>query len=312
VDANSELLRQFGKRLKEERLLRGHSQEHLARLAGLDRTYVSDVERGERNLGLQNIAALSAALGLEPSDLLRPGVTDIDGNDVAVIFDPNFHLDCGFVVTSRDVCVAMAQTGRVLGALPLSLFTTVDLKTQSGIVGAVFAAELALQVGAMPNPIEKGHPDVVPTSAANATEEQLRNYPEGLEIKSTLGGVTKDSGLSAGMQRIEKLEGVVWQAHHRDVRALMGLIWDFVGGSPEKLSHPSITGVFYSGTLVEDDWGAISGTTGRNTKVTGMKVSGRRKMASGAIAAIADDRFLHTYAKCLGADILADLTNQFS
>ena len=148
----------------------------------------------------------------------------------------------------------MAST-RILQTLPLTPFTTVDLKTQSGIVGAVFAAELAGQVGEIPNPIEKGHPDIVPRKAIGATEEELRNYPEGLEIKSTLGGVAKGSGLSAGMARIESLTGIVWQAHHRDVRSLMGLIWDFVGGRAGDLAHPSITGVFYSDTLQENDWG---------------------------------------------------------
>jgi hypothetical protein len=64
--------------------------------------------------------------------------------------------------------------------------TTIDLKTQSGIVGAIFAAELAALVGAIANPIEKGHPDIVPIFAAAATEAELRNYPTGLEIKSTL------------------------------------------------------------------------------------------------------------------------------
>lgn len=56
--------------LRRERERRGFSQEHLADLAGLHRTYVGSVERGERNVSVDNIERLAAALGLEPSDLL--------------------------------------------------------------------------------------------------------------------------------------------------------------------------------------------------------------------------------------------------
>ena len=49
----------------------GISQEELAHRAGLHRTYVGSVERGERNLGLDNIHALADALNVEPERLLR-------------------------------------------------------------------------------------------------------------------------------------------------------------------------------------------------------------------------------------------------
>lgn len=60
----------FGNRLRELRLERGLSQEELADLAGLDRTYVSSCERGKRNISLTNIYRLAAALQIQPSALL--------------------------------------------------------------------------------------------------------------------------------------------------------------------------------------------------------------------------------------------------
>jgi len=59
----------FGKRLRELREAKGMSQESLAHEAGLDRTYVSSVERGKRNISLENIERLANALGVRVKDL---------------------------------------------------------------------------------------------------------------------------------------------------------------------------------------------------------------------------------------------------
>jgi transcriptional regulator with XRE-family HTH domain len=52
---------------------KGMSQEALAEAAGLHRTYVSSLERGLRNVGIDNVYALADALGVDPSELFRPG-----------------------------------------------------------------------------------------------------------------------------------------------------------------------------------------------------------------------------------------------
>lgn len=61
----------FGLALRQARLKLGYTQEELADLARLHRTYIGGVERGERNLSLKNIFALSNALKCAPSDLLQ-------------------------------------------------------------------------------------------------------------------------------------------------------------------------------------------------------------------------------------------------
>tara|TARA_Y100000296_G_scaffold64751_1_gene76095 strand:- start:153 stop:380 length:228 start_codon:yes stop_codon:yes gene_type:complete len=70
------LLSLFGKRVRTERLARNLSQEQLASLADLDRTYVSGVERGKRNVSLVNISRLSKALNISMSSLIDFEVDD--------------------------------------------------------------------------------------------------------------------------------------------------------------------------------------------------------------------------------------------
>ena len=67
----TDILVRFGRRVRELRKKKGLSQEALALEAGLDRTYVGGVERGERNISLQNIEKLAKALGAHTSDLMR-------------------------------------------------------------------------------------------------------------------------------------------------------------------------------------------------------------------------------------------------
>ena len=57
-----------GKRVKELRNKLGKSQEELADLAGLDRTYITSVECGRRNISIVNIEKLSNALGVTLRD----------------------------------------------------------------------------------------------------------------------------------------------------------------------------------------------------------------------------------------------------
>ena len=50
---------EFGKNLRKYRLEKKLSQEKLAEIAGLHRTYISDIERGKRSISLDNIGKLS-------------------------------------------------------------------------------------------------------------------------------------------------------------------------------------------------------------------------------------------------------------
>jgi len=56
------VLKRFGANVRTQREARNFSQERLAELADLDRTYIGGIERGERNLGLLNVVRVAKAL----------------------------------------------------------------------------------------------------------------------------------------------------------------------------------------------------------------------------------------------------------
>lgn len=63
----------FARNLKALRLAKGLSQEELAHLADIDRTYISSIERCVYNASIDVVERLASALGVEASDLLlRP------------------------------------------------------------------------------------------------------------------------------------------------------------------------------------------------------------------------------------------------
>lgn len=71
IPQNSSLRQRFAHNLRKVRLERGLSQEAVADLAGLHRTYIGSVERGERNISIDNIERLAEALGCQVTELLK-------------------------------------------------------------------------------------------------------------------------------------------------------------------------------------------------------------------------------------------------
>ena len=68
--ARSQAHAALGRAVRELRVDRELSQEQLAAISGLDRTYVGGIERGERNPAYANLRRLASALGVRSSELL--------------------------------------------------------------------------------------------------------------------------------------------------------------------------------------------------------------------------------------------------
>lgn len=62
----------FGNALRDARQALGYSQEELAYLAGISRTYMSDIEQGKRNIAVDNMERLAEAVGKPLWEMLKP------------------------------------------------------------------------------------------------------------------------------------------------------------------------------------------------------------------------------------------------
>ena len=60
----------FGKRVREMRKSKGISQESLAEMAGIDRSYMGNIERGEKNITLKKAYEICDALDIEIQNLI--------------------------------------------------------------------------------------------------------------------------------------------------------------------------------------------------------------------------------------------------
>jgi transcriptional regulator with XRE-family HTH domain len=65
------ILAKFGQRVREERLKQKLSQEDLADRAGVHRTYIGMIERGEKNITLSNIERIANALGIPLDEMMN-------------------------------------------------------------------------------------------------------------------------------------------------------------------------------------------------------------------------------------------------
>lgn len=66
-----DLVRLFGANVRRVRMAKGLSQEALALEADMKRSYLSDLERGERNPSVRALGRLAEALAVDPADLLK-------------------------------------------------------------------------------------------------------------------------------------------------------------------------------------------------------------------------------------------------
>jgi transcriptional regulator with XRE-family HTH domain len=75
TNAKEQALVAFGAAVRSTRLGKGISQEELAHMSNIDRSYLGAIERGEQNAGLLHIVKIASALGVSTAELMA--VADI-------------------------------------------------------------------------------------------------------------------------------------------------------------------------------------------------------------------------------------------
>ena len=73
-----DVVRLLGVNVRHQRKLKGMTQEQLAAAAEMERSYVSDLERGTRNPSVAALGRIADALGIEPHILLVEGLTSVE------------------------------------------------------------------------------------------------------------------------------------------------------------------------------------------------------------------------------------------
>lgn len=197
--------------------------------------------------------------------------------------------------------------------IPVDLFSILGMRNLSSLIGELFAKSLIQEsderyVG---NPHQDGYPDLllmddegqrlfdaIRERAGLRDKAPFSPFPNGgLEIKATCGSVpTPKECARRGMEkpgmgdtRISFMRSYDWKAHHRDTNNLIGILWDFLDGTPH------IVAVFFGNTLTEEDWGKIVQPKeggGRTTSVSIMSRAGVKTMYQNWIAVLKDDRYI--------------------
>ena len=303
----------FAKALRHYRTLAAMSQETLASAASLDRTYISQLERGYKSPTLTTLTKLADCLDTTVRHLLREPVLDSprvpgdyfvrDLQQVAVARRRPTDKTENIAIPTRSLLKAVNTTHALIDDLysaDLDIAAVLGLRNLSAFVGELFATA-AERVGDglfKLNPHQDGYPDLLLMDAQGRKDwgqmsERLDEktpfspFPSGgMEVKATCGSVPtpaicKRRGIKRpelGDARIECLLSYDWKAHHRETNNLVGLLWDFVA------KRPRILALFYASGLAEDDWGNIVQPRlggGRTTSVSIMARSGIRKMYEG-------------------------------
>lgn len=303
----------FSTALKHYRERADVSQEELAAIAGLDRTYISQLERGLKSPTLTTLEKLASRLDVKPEHLLqRPR-----GN--APRFPADYHVrEQRRILVSHGRTRGDLPTGTITGAVNLAheliddlyavdldVAAVLGLRNLSAFIGELLAAAM-VQVAdgqLQANPHQDGYPDLLLLDQSGRRHwDRLQGRIDekspfspfqggGIEVKATCGSVPSPAvcqrrGIERpdmGDTRIDTMAGYDWKAHHRETNNLVGVLWDFLE------RRPRIVAVFYSAKIQQRDWGKIvqpRAGGGKTTSVSIMARTGIEKMYQGWVCVL--------------------------
>lgn len=305
----------FSSSLRLARESAGISQETLASLSGLDRTYISQLERGLKSPTLTTLEKLGGCLSMDPRRLLREA-SDFTGPRVPRDYIVRDDWDVSVARANERVAfpgIVLTSAVNVahdliddLYAAELDIAGILGLRNLSAFIGELVAAAIVKTGDELfrANPHQDGYPDLllmdsVGRSRWDELSGMLDEKPPfspfsggGVEVKATCGSVPTPRECRKrriprpgnGDLRIGCMKGYDWKAHHRETNNLVGVLWDFID------RRPRIAAMFYCNDLREEDWGRIVQPRqggGRTTSVSIMSRSGLSKMYDGWLCVLA-------------------------
>lgn len=277
------ILKTIGQNLRFFRKKNGLSQEQLAELAHLHRTYIGAVERGEKNISAKNIEKIAAVIGVEPHLLLQkatdPLSTEPIQNNcekeacVPVPLKPgSFNKECNlpYGLEVDHIKKAMDEFLAFIGFLNQQLHTKQMPRLESFLMPANFSSIVGEFMNAsipnycaslVKNQYHNGHPDLIP--AGIFPENSVQYSSKGVEIKGSR-------------------HGRGWQGHNPEAVWLMVFHFDSnTSNDKKKNTEPKPFGFkgVYAAQLEESDWN-FSGrsATSRRTITASVNKNGVDKM----------------------------------
>ena len=181
------ILKLLGERIRSLRHNLDLSQEDLAFLSGLDRTYIGGVERGERNISLLNIQKVAEALGVVPAELLKfrqnrelrrePVSNGFVNANVLENIGLNHKIFQSAIRDTYNLLDSVDRTLETAEVFPLS--QTVELANLSSMIGNILAAAIAKHSEGL---LRRNGPHKYPDLLTTSTSEKVPN----LELKMAL------------------------------------------------------------------------------------------------------------------------------
>lgn len=148
-------------------------------------------------------------------------------------------------------------------SLAFNIFEALDFRMLSGLIGEMAVSKLAETTGRLKkNPNIDGYPDLLNATSphletlicewSRSTPAEFLNFRYGgIEVKNTFGTKksAKVNNILPGQPRVTKINNTLdWKAHHQYTHNLLGLLSDFVDGTPQ------IVAAFHCDALLESDW----------------------------------------------------------
>lgn len=221
------------------------------------------------------------------------------------IINPNPLTLSHTVITPDEILEAVNRTNskfhyisEATQKMNLDIFSVIDFRNFSGMVGEAFAEELSQVTGRLiKNPNMDGYPDLLQNSTiemqeyySNCNYSHLLDYRySGIEIKNTFGTKKTGAPIQMGDERIGYINNKLdWKAHHQKTNNLLALFSDYEN------NKPVIMAAFYSDSLEASDWQKvqkpIEGST--MTSFSTILQSGCDKLCEGMIICADNKKYL--------------------